>query len=154
MNLFEKREPRLSKFKHRFGNYYGHLIDTDFLMGRDINEDYWLAPGKKPVVNIREAELYYELEIPLPGWKKEDVTIEIKDNILYIKGEKEEDVEEKGSQYILQEHRMDRFERAFQLASITDKDKVAANFKNGMLYIRLYHLPDAEKPKGKEVKIK
>lgn len=154
MELFKSKDPNPSKFSRKFGKYYNHLIDQDFLLGRNPYEDFWTSATAKLPVNIREEEDHFELELPLPGWKKEDIKIEIVNDVLSVHGEKTEETEEMNSKYVRKEHKFDSFERSFKLHSITDQDKIEANLKDGMLYIKLHHHhSDPNQGPSKEIKI-
>lgn len=130
-------------FGHRIGTHYGHMIDRDFLMGRDPFEDVRTVNKSAPPVNIKEEEEYYALEIPLPGYKKNEVSITVENDELVIKGERKKEAERGDTIYLLKEYDIESFMRTFQLGAMTDKDKIKARFKNGILRVKLYH-SDAE----------
>ena len=80
------------------------------------------------------------------GFAKEDVSVEIKDNTLFLKGERHRDGEVKEENY----HRLERtygaFQRSFLLSTVVDQEKVKATYKDGVLELRLPKI-EAAKPK-------
>ena len=146
------RTHRLS-FGNRFGGLWGESNNRDFLFGRDPFDSLWGETSKKPPVNLRKSKEFYELELALPGYNKDQISIYITDGILFINGKKEEDKNFR-SEYIVKEHDIDRFQRSFQLGTGTNQDNVSAFFKNGILSIKLYHIEKMEKaPSHKEIKV-
>jgi len=68
---------------------------------------------------------------------------------LTIKGEKQEEKEEKKKDYYLQERHFGSFERRFQLPEGVDADKIEASFKKGVLTVTLPKKLEAQKPEKK-----
>jgi len=103
-----------------------------------------------PAVDIYETKESIILNVELPGVTKENISLEVKDSTLTIKGEKklEKDVKEENF------HRMERtygsFTRAFTLPTTVQQDKVKAKFRDGILEIML---PKAEEAKPKHIKV-
>ena len=109
-------------------------------------------PGTRaPAVEIFEEKDDVVVKAELPGMKKEDLDLNISENLLTIKGEKkkEEEVKEKG--YYYSERSYGSFTRTVELPKEVQTDKVRASFKDGVLEIRV---PKTEEAKRKEVKIK
>ena len=72
---------------------------------------------------------------------------------LTIKGEKQEEKEEKKKDYYLHERRFGSFERCFAVPEGVESDKIEASFKKGVLTVTLPKKPEAQKPEKKiEVK--
>lgn len=117
-------------------------------------EPFWrgeLSFGEAPAVDIAEKEKEYEITAELPGLDDSDV--EVADGLLTIKGEKQEEKEEKKKDYYLSERRFGSFQRSFQVPDGVDADKIAATFKNGVLTVNLPKSPEAQK-KEKKIAIK
>jgi len=87
-------------------------------------------------VDIKENENEYVLEAELPGVDKDNITLEIKDDILTIGVDQKEHVEEERENYIRKERRVCSMSRSFQLPDIKNED-ISASFKNGILTIVL-----------------
>ncbi len=120
----------------RFGSNYQRLIDRDFLLGQDPLDDHWMTRKKHPAANVIEKDDVYELELALPGYGIEDITLSVDNNVLTVEGTKKSDTEPV-SKYLLKEHDLDHFERSFELSPIVDEDNISASFTNGMLIITL-----------------
>ncbi|HGY11659.1 MAG TPA: Hsp20/alpha crystallin family protein, partial [Desulfobacterales bacterium] len=83
---------------------------------------------------------------------KEDVSVEIKDNVLTLKGERVEDKEVKNESYFRKERCFGTFSRAFNLQHRVQPDKIKARFKDGVLKVEIPK-PEEEKPKQITVNI-
>lgn len=91
-----------------------------------------------PLVNIRENEDRYELEVAAPGMDKEDFSVEISNNVLVINANRTKHIEDKGENYTRKEFNYQQFQRSFRLPeSIVDEDNVAAKYNDGILHIIL-----------------
>ena len=71
--------------------------------------------GFVPVVNTREGEFAYHVEVDLPGVKKEDISVDVKDNVLTISGERKYKNEVKKDDYYKCESSYGKFQRSFTL---------------------------------------
>jgi len=104
-----------------------------------------------PSVDVIENEKEFVIKAELPEVKKEDMKVNVEEGILSIRGERKQEKEEKGKKF----HRIERsygsFFRSFTLPEDVDSTKVAAEFKDGVLNIRL---PRTEKPKPKTLDVK
>ncbi|MBI2516178.1 MAG: Hsp20/alpha crystallin family protein [Opitutae bacterium] len=105
-----------------------------------------------PSVDITEDEKEYLIKADLPEMKKEDVHVTFEDGVLTITGERKVEKEEKNRKYHRIEREHGRFVRSFSLPENADATKIAAEFKEGVLVLRL---PKNEKahPRVLEVKI-
>jgi HSP20 family protein len=86
----------------------------------------------------------------LPGFDENDVQIEIMDNRLILRGEKDLENEERGSNYYRLERGVTEFTRVIPLPPGIDADKVRAKFKNGLLRVVL---PKAEDARAKRIEV-
>lgn len=92
-----------------------------------------------PAVNIKETNAGFELEIAAPGMRKEDIQIELKDNVLTIASEQKASNEEKdkAGKYVRREFSYTAFKRSFSLPEDTDAQKIEANYKDGILVLSI-----------------
>lgn len=103
-----------------------------------------------PRVDILEDEKHFELHVSLPGMKKEDIKIDLKNDVLSISGERKlSRKEEKETRYHLVETAYGSFSRSFNLPETVSKESISAEFKDGILQLVL---PKTE-PKDNSVKI-
>ena len=79
--------------------------------------------------------------------------IKLADGVLTIKGEKQEEKEEKKKDYYLHERSFGSFQRAFQVPDGVDADKIEASFKNGVLTVTLPKSAQAQKT-AKKIDVK
>ncbi len=115
----------------------------------NIDEDFALSAWK-PLVDIFDKDDAIVIHAELPGVKKEDVSIEVKDNVLTLRGERTESKEIKEDKYYRKERTFGSFHRAFTLPAAVNPDSIKATFKDGVLEIEI---PKPEEQKPKQVKI-
>lgn len=123
------------------------------LMGRGFFDDdtYFAKPGvATPTIDVSEDDKSYRIEAELPGVDESDVEVTIRDNRLFLRGEKKSEKEKKDENVRMSERRYGSFERAFQLPDDVNSDKIKAKFSNGILKLKL---PKTAKGESKERKI-
>ena len=112
--------------------------------------DNTLAKEKKdvfvPDVDIIENEKNFELQIAVPGIKKEDFNIELSENLLTISGERKLKNEKKEGNYYSFETQFGSFKRAFRVPKNVNQEKIEAKYADGILTLEL--------PKSEEYKVK
>lgn len=104
-----------------------------------------------PAVDIIENDLGIVIRAELPGIDPKDVSVTIDDNILTLRGERHVEEEAKKENF----HRMERaygvFARSFTLPAHVDASKVTAEFKDGLLTVKL---PRSDAAKSRAIEIK
>ena len=104
-----------------------------------------------PLVDIMEDEKQFLIRAELPDMKKEQVKLTVENDVLTISGERKYEKETTGHKH----HRIERaygsFMRSFSLPENTDGSKMSADYKYGMLTVRL---PKSEKAKSKAIEVK
>ncbi len=106
-----------------------------------------------PAVDVAETEKAYEITAELPGMDEKNVEVKFADGVLTIKGEKQEEKEEKKKDYYLSERSYGSFQRAFQVPDGVDADKIEATFKNGVLTVTMPKSAEAQKS-AKKITVK
>lgn len=98
-------------------------------------EDY----RKTSIMNtdIIEKESGYELQIDLPGVKKEDIKIEMNKNLINISVSISKSSDEENKKYIRKERFTGEIKRSFNIGEDIDEDNINASFENGILYLNL-----------------
>ena len=92
----------------------------------------------KPAANVREDEKNYSLELALPGFSKEEISIKFEEDILTVTAGHQPKEDEKGPKYTWNEFGFkSKYERSFQLPETLDADNIGAKFENGILMITL-----------------
>ena len=128
----------------------------------DLLEDMWekigqhhhglyATPGKmgKPDADLSESGDVLTYQLELPGMSEEDIDVEISEGMLSVRGEKRDESEEKGDNYIFTERRYGSFERRFLVPENVDAKDVKAIFDKGVLKITVPYKTDADKPAEK-----
>lgn len=92
---------------------------------------------RTPAVDIRDAGDGYVVEAELPGIGKDEVSIEVSGEMLFIKAAREQDREEKGQGFIRRERGRTSFYRRIGLPNDVDQDRVGAKLENGVLRVCL-----------------
>ena len=108
------------------------------------------AKNWSPEVDIYEENGKVVVKADLPGIEKKDITINVEDGILTLKGERKAEETSDDKTVYRRERFYGSFERAFRLSPKTDPDTIEAEFKNGVLHITI---PNATEPAGKEIAI-
>ena len=119
------------------------MFDVAPFSGREIK---WPAA---PAVDFTDTEKAYELTAELPGMDEKNVEVKVANGVLTIKGEKQDEKEEKKKDYYLRERNYGSFERSFQLPEGVDPDKIEASYKKGVLTVTLPKKPEAQKASKK-----
>ena len=111
-------------------NTFRPLMELETLLGNAANKQSF------PKLNIIKVENGSSLEIAVPGLKKENLNIDIDDNILKISAESEKD-ENEITNYIIKEFDYRNFSREFKLSDKVDQNKISAEYSDGILKISL-----------------
>ena len=120
--------------------YMPDLFDDDFLpvLSNRTNS--------MPSVNIREDEKFYNLELAVPGIDKKDLKIDINEDVLTVSSEARNESEESRDGYKRKEFSYSSFSRSFYIPENVNRDKIEANYKDGVLTVGL---PKQEEDKNK-----
>jgi len=103
--------------------------------GRVIGTTLW------PTLGVSEKDQEYVVTAELPGMEEKDIELSLDNGELVIRGEKKSETSDDKNQ--VSEHYYGRFERRLNLGSEVDREKVNANFKNGVLTVTLPKSPQA-----------
>ena len=104
-----------------------------------------------PAVDIVEEENAIVIRADVPGLDAKDITVEVADKILTIRGSREEEQSEKKANVTCHERRFGKFERSIELPTAVDADKVQAKYEKGTLTISVPRIA-GEGPRRVEVK--
>jgi HSP20 family protein len=118
--------------------------------GGNGEETGWGASTWTPPVDLYETDNDFVLKADLPGFRSEDIHIDVRDRTLTLRGERKQETEAKDEHYYRRERSYGRFQRVFTLPTPLDAEKVRASFKDGMLEL---HLPKHEAAKPKRIAI-
>jgi HSP20 family protein len=141
MTIVKWRSPALSQVERRMQQLFDEPFRLPF-----ITEDM----GWTPSVEVADTESSIDVTAELPGVSKEDVDVDLENNVLTIRGEKKQQKEEKEKEHYLFERYYGSFQRSFSLPAPVDESSVKAEFRNGVLKI---HLDKAAQSKGTKITI-
>ncbi|UCG09492.1 MAG: Hsp20/alpha crystallin family protein [Desulfobacterales bacterium] len=125
-------------------NRFNRLLDDPFFRTEGENaEDVgtWY-----PAVDMFENDDSFVIKAELPGMEKKDISVDVKDRVLTLTGERNHDNEVKEKNYYRRERSYGKFQRSFMLPADVDPDKIKADFKNGLLKIEVPK-PEGQTPK-------
>ncbi len=121
-----------------------------FYMPSFFDDDFFpvlnTRTSSMPAVNIREDEKRFTLDLAVPGIDKKELKIDINEDVLTISSETKNESEESKDGYKRKEFSYSSFCRSFQIPENINKDKIEANYKDGILSVTL---PKAEEEKHK-----
>ncbi|MGZ5927173.1 MAG: Hsp20/alpha crystallin family protein [Rhizomicrobium sp.] len=139
-----------------FENFNRDLWRSPFSRSVFDIEPLWrreLTLAATPAVDIVEKDGAFEVTAELPGMDEKNIEVKLDNGGLTIRGEKQEEKEEKQKGYHLQERSYGSFERYFAVPEGVDTDKIEASFKKGVLTVTLPKKPEAQKP-AKKIDVK
>jgi HSP20 family protein len=112
-------------------------IFNRFLSWPSAREEHTLTAGFAPAIEsfIDKDDKKFHCQVMLPGVDPKDVDIQVQGNTLIIRGERSSSRETKEADYLHREISYGSFERSLQLPEGVDKDKLTAEYRNGMLEI-------------------
>ncbi len=135
------------------------FFDDDALAFPDgwFNDRFQLPRGWKamemPAVNIKEGEQDFELELAVPGFKKEELKVNVENGILTVSSEKKEEKSDEKKGWTRKEFSYAAFTRSFQLPENTDAERIKASFADGVLRLSIAKVQPLPERKGREVRI-
>lgn len=116
------------------------------------DEEDIAACAWRPMVDIFEEDEGIVMQVDLPGVRKEDVSVEVKNNLLVIQGQRQSDSGVSDDRYFRRERSCGTFQRSFSLRTPIAPESIKAAFKNGVLTIRIPK-PEEERPKKISVSV-
>lgn len=117
---------------------------------RRMLDEFGIVPTALPAADVVETDTEYTFELEVPGFDEKELTVEVSDHTLVVKGERSETKEEKEKTYRLHERLERKFERRFELPSGADAEDIGAEFARGVLTV---HAPKVETPEPRKVAI-
>ncbi len=149
MNLVTRWDPfrEMEDLQKRLTSIFGVAPGRVANGKEDMTVAQWL-----PLVDITEDDREYLIKAELPEVRKEDVKVTVENGVLTLSGERKFEKEEKDKRY----HRIERaygsFTRSFSVPDDADDSKVSAEFKDGVLTVRLVK-SEKSRPKAIDVKV-
>jgi len=127
-----------------------HLFDDAFTRPFSMMRDGG-ANWSSPAIDMYQTDNDVVVKAAVPGFKADEVQINVTGDVLTIKGELKHEQEKKDKSWQIREHRWGAFERSIALPTGVMSDKARADFENGILTITL---PKSEKVKPRTITVK
>jgi len=133
---------------HHLSNKLDDFFNRDWF-------DFNLTGSSMPAVNVKDDNTAYHIEVAAPGMKKEDFSIKLDHNMLTISSEKKEEQSDKDEEgkYTRREFRYSSFKRTFTLPDMTDVEKIAAHYVDGILKIEVPKKPESQQNPPRQIEI-
>ena len=135
----------LRSFQHEMNRMF-----DEFFRGGNGEEAGWGLRTWTPPVDIYETDDALVIKAELPGVSKDDISIDVHQNTLTLRGQRTHESAVKNERYHRVERAYGTFQRSFVLPAMVDHDKVQATYKDGVLEL---HLPKSEAAKPKRIAI-
>ena len=141
---------------------FGENLFDDF-----FGDDFGMFPmwnGRNPLygkhaknlmkTDVRETENSYELDVDLPGFKKDEIQVDLKDGYLTIQAAKglDKDEEDKKGKYIRQERYVGACSRSFYVGGVEPQD-ISAKYEDGILKLSMPKHVKKELPRSTTIAI-
>jgi HSP20 family protein len=121
-------------------------VFDDSLLRSDRREDPLAMGTWSPAVDMFEKDDQVVIKAELPGLEKKDISLDLQNGVLTLKGERKYENEVKEENYYRREMSCGKFIRSFTLPGDVDADKIKAEFQNGLLTVEVPK-PEEHKPK-------
>lgn len=135
---------RVPVFNSRINRIFDDFF-TDEPLSNGTRASHW-----NPVADIYNNEKTITIHADLPGMTKEDISINVENRVLTLKGKRSYEDEVKEENFYRKERAFGTFQRSFTLPESVDTDSIRAEFKDGVLKIEI---PKPEEKKTKEITI-
>ena len=138
----------MREMERRFQGGLGELFDWrtfPLLRALTPGEEYW-----SPAVEVIDHPDKFLVRTELPGMRIEDIDVSVRENTLFITGERKEDKKVKDEDYLYREHFYGSFCRTIPLPSTVKEDKIEAHYEDGILEVTV---PKSEETKPKKIPI-
>jgi len=142
----------LVKFNNRPKNYANPFNDVfDSILNDTFISDKLVS--RTPAVNIAENDNGFEIELAVPGLKKEDFKINLDKNVLSVSAEKKTEENAENKKYSKHEFSYNSFVRSFTLPDTADHSKIDADYTDGVLTLSVAKREEA-KFQSREIAVK
>ena len=123
----------LARFRDSIDRLFEDFIEMPAVpVKRDGNGKMYV-----PAVDVKEMDDVVVVETELPGLELKDISVQVEGDLLFIRGERKQEKEEKTKTYYRQECSFGVFERQVRLPAEIDRDKTEAAYLNGILKVTL-----------------
>lgn len=138
-----------------FDEFWNDPFDMDRMLPRGRDPLYGKHSKNLMKTDVRETEGSYELDVDLPGFKKEEVNVELNNGYLTIEAAKslDKDDTDKQGRYIRQERYAGSMSRSFYVSEGLEPKDIRAKFENGILQLSIPKSAPKQLPKTTAIAI-
>ena len=138
-----------------FDEFWNDPFDMDRMLPRGRDPLYGKHSKNLMKTDVRETEGSYELDVDLPGFKKDEVTVDLQDGYLTISAAKglDKDESDKKGKFLRQERYAGSMSRSFYVGDDVESADVSAKFEDGILKISVPKAAPKELPKHTTITI-
>ncbi|MGZ3756770.1 MAG: Hsp20/alpha crystallin family protein [Mucilaginibacter sp.] len=145
MTLVKFNNGHKNQVANPFFNDVYSLLNDSFFSEKLVN--------KVPAVNIAETTNEFEVELAVPGLKKEDFKINLDKNVLSISADKKTETVDENKKFSKREYSYQSFTRSFTLPETADHSKIEADYTDGILKLTIAKKEEA-KFQSREIAVK
>ncbi|MEE9327916.1 MAG: Hsp20/alpha crystallin family protein [Cocleimonas sp.] len=139
------------EMEHWFDDLFPHRFMHPFKSNWPVLQEMEAyRKGRFPKTDVIDREKTMIIRSELPGVKKEDLDISVKDDVLTIKASTHHEEEKKEDEYHRREISRGEYQRSFRLPGIIDSNKVKSSFKDGILELEI---PKEKPAKRRSIKV-
>ena len=149
-SLAHRRHPfhALRAMQHQMDRWFDRMVEPGFT---EFETDLLPSLDFAPSVDIEETDKEYILNFDIPGMRKEDIKIDLRDNLLTVSGERRIEREEKSKKGPVRSERFfGSFQRSFNLPASIKPEQVSADYADGVLCLKV---PKPAENKSQQIKI-
>ena len=121
---------------------------------RLANRSYSQQGKFRPCCEIKENDKEYSLKVQLPGLEKEDIDIELSDNVLTVRAEIKQEEMKDDEKMHMSEIAYGEYEKSVQFPEEIDADKCTSEYKNGILTVTLVKKEEEKKDTVQKISVK
>jgi len=143
-------KPSREEFMVPFDSLFDDIIQKTMPSFTDEFGINFFGSNSYPKVDVIDYSDKIIIEAEIPGLSKEEVSVDLEENVLTVSGSKNKKQDNSDIKYIRKELKRSSFKRSFKLGENINQKKVNADFNNGILLITL---PKREPEKPKKIKI-
>lgn len=137
----------LRAMRQQMDRFFDRMIEPGFELEAELLSNLDFSPS----VDVEETDKEYILNFDIPGMKKEDIKIDLRDNLLTVSGERRMELEEKSKKGPVRSERFfGSFQRSFTLPTSVKAEQVSADYADGVLCLKI---PKAAENKTQRIKI-
>lgn len=140
----------------KFGKERNGVVNPFFNDVYNILNDSFLnekAAYRTPAVNIAETENAFEVQLAVPGLKKEDLKINLDKNVINVSADKKVETTDESKKFTKREYSYSSFSRSFTLPQSADSSKIDADYTDGILTLTIAKKEEA-KFQSREIAVK